>query len=253
MAETEERSNRPNVGVVQLAGGALAALSAAVAASTLGVEGTILGAALGSVVASTGGAWYSWSLERTQERLRTSAQTIVATARSKTRSGRSVAAETAAAESAVAADGHDSADGDAESGGNTQPAVGYDEVPDKAGEPGRRPPWRKLAIGAVGAFLIAMAAITVFELATGQPLAATVGNADEKGTSVAPRKASPTPTPSISPTESPSAGPTDDGTPQPTVTQEPTAPGTRQPTPTPDAPSSPAQPTQIVPQETPNG
>jgi hypothetical protein len=63
--------------------GALAALTAAVLASTFGVEGTITGAAFGSVVATAGGAWYGWSLERTHHRLRPKVENIASIARSK--------------------------------------------------------------------------------------------------------------------------------------------------------------------------
>ena len=50
--------------LTQIAGGALAAVTAAVAASFLGVAGTITGAAFGSVVSSIGAAVYSTSLSR---------------------------------------------------------------------------------------------------------------------------------------------------------------------------------------------
>ena len=50
--------------------GALAAVSAAVLASFFGVAGTVIGAALVSVVSTTGSAVYSASLSRTTERLR---------------------------------------------------------------------------------------------------------------------------------------------------------------------------------------
>ena len=54
----------------QILGGALAAASAAVASSWLGVAGTVLGAVLVSVIATVGTAVYSSSLERSSRALR---------------------------------------------------------------------------------------------------------------------------------------------------------------------------------------
>jgi hypothetical protein len=260
MTETEAASGRPKVSAVQLAGSSLAAVSAAVIASTLGVEGTIVGAAVGSVVAAVGDAWYSWSLGRTQDRLRTSAQSIVASARTKTGTGRSVGAASVASEAAA----EPSPNADASpAGGDQQAAAGYGEVPGTAGEPRRRPPWRKLVIGAIGAFLIAIAAITVFEVATGQPLAATVQGEQGEGASLLggeeELKSGP-PAPSVAPTTS-SPAPTRDATPEPaspaaptpTPAETPTGRPTSAPAPTAEAPSSPAQPTATAPPATPGG
>jgi hypothetical protein len=52
---------------VQVAAGALAAVSSAVGASFFGVAGTLIGAALGSVIASVSTALYSESLRKTNE------------------------------------------------------------------------------------------------------------------------------------------------------------------------------------------
>ncbi len=54
--------DRLGVSPAQVAGGALAAVTAAVAASFFGVTGTLLGAAFGSIVSSIGAAVYSASL-----------------------------------------------------------------------------------------------------------------------------------------------------------------------------------------------
>src|ERR671916_808240 len=56
--------------VVQVLAGALAAVSAAVVASTFGLAGTLLGAAVTSVVATVAGALYTHSLERARARIR---------------------------------------------------------------------------------------------------------------------------------------------------------------------------------------
>src|ERR671932_1841416 len=56
--------------VVQVLAGALASVSAAVVASTFGLAGTLIGAAVTSVVATIAGALYTHSLERARSRIR---------------------------------------------------------------------------------------------------------------------------------------------------------------------------------------
>lgn len=63
----EER--RPTINMPQVAASALAAVSSAVVLSTLGVVGTIVGTALGSVVLTTGNAVYSHYINRSKERV----------------------------------------------------------------------------------------------------------------------------------------------------------------------------------------
>ena len=53
----------------QLVGGALAAMTAAVIGAQLGVAGTVLGAAIGSVVAGAAGSLYTASLKHTKDKL----------------------------------------------------------------------------------------------------------------------------------------------------------------------------------------
>ena len=54
----------------QVAASALAAVSAAVVSSTFGVAGTLIGAAIASVIASVGSTLYLASIRSTNERLR---------------------------------------------------------------------------------------------------------------------------------------------------------------------------------------
>ena len=54
----------------QVAGSALAAVSGAFFASWAGTAGTLIGAALGSVIATVGAATYTWSLRRTRDAVR---------------------------------------------------------------------------------------------------------------------------------------------------------------------------------------
>jgi hypothetical protein len=72
VAEDDVAPERPRLelSIPQLLAGALAAASAAVAASWLGVAGTVIGAAVASVVVSVSSALYKHSLERSSQVIR---------------------------------------------------------------------------------------------------------------------------------------------------------------------------------------
>jgi hypothetical protein len=59
-----------NLSAIQVSAGILATLTGAIAASFLGVGGTLVGAAVGSIASTVGGEVYKHYLERTHERLR---------------------------------------------------------------------------------------------------------------------------------------------------------------------------------------
>ena len=63
-------SRRLNLSAIQVSAGILAALTGAIAASFLGVGGTLVGAGVGSLASTVGGEVYKHYLERTHERLR---------------------------------------------------------------------------------------------------------------------------------------------------------------------------------------
>lgn len=75
-----------NLSGTQVIASVLATLSAAVAASYLGVAGTLVGAAVGSVVSTMGTEIYKHYLQRSQERLRTAGQVLYHSA-ARTRTG----------------------------------------------------------------------------------------------------------------------------------------------------------------------
>src|SRR5215211_7412475 len=68
--EKKNGNRRLELSGTQIAASALAAISSAVAASYLGVTGTVLGAGFGSVVATISTALYQLSLKRTNETLK---------------------------------------------------------------------------------------------------------------------------------------------------------------------------------------
>lgn len=67
----EHEQTKIQLSVVQVIAGALASVSAALVASTFGLKGTLLGAAITSIVASIGGALYTHSLHRARARIQT--------------------------------------------------------------------------------------------------------------------------------------------------------------------------------------
>ena len=70
MSTASDSTPRFELNVVQLIAAALAAITSAVVASFFGVAGTVIGAGIGSLVATLGTAVYAHSLRRTQTRLR---------------------------------------------------------------------------------------------------------------------------------------------------------------------------------------
>lgn len=138
--------------VTQVFGGALAAVTAAVGASYLGVAGTLIGAAVGSVISTVAAVLYSSSLSRAARASRTLVvrQTL------------------------------------APIGPSPQP-----EVAEPPGEPAPEPHpvrdslwqrinWKPVLLVAAGVFVAAMAVISVSELVLGHPIA----NSTESGTTL---------------------------------------------------------------------
>ena len=71
----EHRERKLELSTTQITGSALAAMSGAFFASWAGTTGTIVGAAVGSVIVTVGAATYTWSLQRTRDAVkRTAAQ-----------------------------------------------------------------------------------------------------------------------------------------------------------------------------------
>jgi hypothetical protein len=71
----EHRERKLDLSPIQITGSALAAMSGAFFASWAGTTGTIVGAAVGSVIVTVGAATYTWSLQRTRDAVkRTAAQ-----------------------------------------------------------------------------------------------------------------------------------------------------------------------------------
>ncbi|SDD48554.1 hypothetical protein [Streptomyces prasinopilosus] len=148
----EGKRARIDLSVPQVAGSGVAAVLGAQLASSFGVYGTIIGAGVMSVVATCGGTVFQHFFKRTGEQLR-----VVTTA-----SGRASAAPA-----------------------GSRPARAPGEFTEGTVYRGRargvRQAWKRTAVAAALVFGVAMAGITVYELAFGQSLSGapntTVGNA----------------------------------------------------------------------------
>ena len=239
----------------QIIAGALAAASAAIASSWLGVAGTVIGAAVVSVVASVGSALYTRPIERSHERLR-----AVATARGTVHR---VDGGTATTSTLVLP----SVDDDPDPRALTEQDLGRSSGADlDAGDDGRPQPhgriarrWRTVAVSALAMLVGGLVILTGLELlANGASSVTGVGN-DRRPTLVrlfdggddgssgggdkSPAPADPDRA-STEPTDSGSAS-------QPAETQQPTEPTPAEPTQTQPTETTPTeQPTETQPTET---
>jgi hypothetical protein len=192
--EDDRRESSLGLSVTQILGGALAAATSALAASFLGVAGTIIGAVVGSVVATVGSAIYAHSLRTAGVRLRmVRVQAIPAGA---------------------------------------SPGPATLSVPGPPAE--RRPRgWVRPVVGIALAVMVALAGITGVERLLGHPLSsgstsgtsigqAVTGNAPQRTVDQGPA----TPADTDAPTPSGTPAPTSTGTPTGTTTTPPPATAT---------------------------
>lgn len=229
MTQDNDKKPRPlGLSPAQVVGSALAAMSVAFFASVAGTTGTIIGAAVGSVIATVGAATYTWSLQRTSEAARRTAELV---------RQRALAAGTLP-RPAARRTGQPAVD---EPAGDEQPD---EDVPDRRWDL----PWLKLALASVAVMVVGMAGITAVEAVTGKPIASLFGRDVGTGTTVghlggtdtgstkheAPRHQTPA-TPAPSPSEQPSQEPEPQPQPQPSETPEPTPPVTTPGVPAPSA------------------
>jgi hypothetical protein len=159
VSDPDDRSpaapTRPSL--IQVAASALAAVSAAVIASLFGVAGTMIGAAVASVVSTVGVALYSESLHRTHAGIR--------------RAGRQLARLPMLGASE-----------DRSVGTGGMPLL-PDHLHPRRGSARRRwLRWSTVAATVVAVFATAMGVVTVVELIGQQPVAALVGGSSESGT-----------------------------------------------------------------------
>jgi hypothetical protein len=197
------------IDIFKLVAGTLAAVSAAIVGSFLGVAGTLVGAAVASLIGTVGTEVYARSLNRGYSRLR------------HTYAGGPVARDPAP---------------------DTAPATTTGAL-----YPGRGPRWKRIALATAAVFVLAMSAVSAVELLAGRSFSSLFGNDSGGGTTISSvgRKAAPEPkpartpaptvtTPSASPSATTAAPTTGPSAQQPAPTTSPTAqPTTGAPAPAP--------------------
>ena len=256
--------------------GALAAVAAAVVLSKLGAAGTLIGAAIGSVVISVGTNSGAHGISTTRERMleaQKEAARRVSLAQAEVRRARAAVSDASlesqerlaqaereleSSQSELAQDVPTSAlpvasasvveTPPVEAPAAENPVVDtpvtdastrvLPEVLDAPEMPQRQVVlWRRVAIFAAASFVIALLAITAFELIGGRPLSAYTGGPRHGRTSLdfwdgsSKPKKTPTPKPTASTTPTPSSTPSSSST--PTVTPTPSTTPTDSGTPTP--------------------
>ena len=199
----------------QLAASVLAAVTAAWIASSLGVAGTLVGAAVGSAVVTITSAFYARTLDK--------GRTLHVTTASGTVSQRRVEEDGEIAETL------DQAAEDA-------PVKRAEFVPD---EPAPRLHWKTIIVTTAVVLALALAAISTYELVAGRTLdgshGTTIGDTfgGDKGD---PKPSDPTTEPTTKPTET-----TPTTTPTPTATTPTPTPSATTPTPTPTESTEPVE------------
>ena len=258
---SEHQPGRVRLTVTQVLGGAVAAMVGSLVASRLGVTGTILGAAIVSVVATVVTAVNINSMNHVRERARTARRALAEARLAEARRSRMGLPDVTAAESeetrhlledAENADLADLAALDEEEARDAAVEGGPLAVADRRGLH-----WGAIAIVSVLVFVLAMVGITVVEKITGQSIACSLGADCDRPTTVPlpgrPAKHSPKPTPTPTPTDAVTPTPTPSvtvsDTPTPTESAVPT--GTPTPTDTGIAPATPTAPQQSQPEASP--
>jgi len=172
------------INVPKVIAGTLAAVSAAVVGSFLGVAGTLIGAAVASLIGSVGTEIYERSLHRGAKKLQTLAPTFIK-------------APAAVGTPAVAA------------------ATEDDKPSHTVPEPvrARQIRWGRVAAIAGALFALAIGSLTAVEMITGESVSSAVGHNSSGGTTVGSildggNDSKPTPTPATSTT--PSTAPSDE-------------------------------------------
>lgn len=199
----------------------MASVTAAVVASRFGVGGTLIGAALASVVSSTGSTLYAHMLRRTGSGVRQALDEPGIKRRLPYQGDRT-----------LSRGARSSSPARQRNPGRPAPTLPKQPKPAAPGGRSRHlPAWAFPVLGAVFLFTIAMGAMTGAEALTGRPAASWTGGPSPSsgttvGTAVSSRSAStPTPSPSAAPDSPPSAAPA-----MPAPTQQPEASPRAQPT-----------------------
>jgi len=159
-SKRSDKTNRPRLqlSATQIIASALAAVTATIAASYLGINGTVIGAAIASVLTVTGNAVYSHSIHRTRERVRIAAPA----------NGRRTRPTP-------------SDDGTPDTGQYDAPTA---VTPALGPRPNRSSTWRRIGFATVGLFVTVLTVLTSAELLAGRPISDVLRGRSASGTTV---------------------------------------------------------------------
>jgi hypothetical protein len=232
--DKESKAKALDLSVTQILGGALAAMTAAALGAQLSVAGTLVGAALASIIAAVAGSLYTASIRRTRDKVKTVFWT----------GEPNEVEEPTVIDIVTDKDGHIAG----------QRSHLAKPVPSGEPSPPRRPKlnWKRIAVAALAIFGIAAVALTTFELVTGHALSGGDGTTIQQVREGGSNKESDTKkkAPSEKPTSKATTEATDEASEAPT--SEPSESASSEPTETTTAPTPEAQAT-TEPNATPNG
>ena len=242
----EPEEHKLSISTTQVIASALAAMSVAFMTSWLGTAGTIIGACIGSIIATVGTAAYSWSLRRTSAVVKQTAAQVRRTALLTNTLPRTVAQgpmrnqdDAQGEQPAPERTGDNTGDDTGDEATSARPAddnsvltPAEQAAVDAEVDPGARTgrwdgfPWKKTLLATGAVLLLAIGGITVLEVVTGQSMSSLSGHEDSNGTTVGnvldkgnDAKQDKTPTPSKQQTSTPDPG--DAGTHAPSPAPEP--------------------------------
>ncbi len=236
LIDVSEERTKIKLDGVQLVSGALTAVTSAVLLSTVGVAGTLIGAAVGSVLGTVGNAVYSYYLRLSRRRV----ATAKAVAEARVRGAASLAAQAgthgdadlAEAQLEMAEEEFEQAQDDLENADEHKRVPWRDVV--------AALPWRRVLAVAGVVFVIAFGAILTFEAIAGRAVSTYTGGTD------GPARVS---IPGVGGGDSRDQEP-DDNAPKPPDEEQPTAPS---PSPTPTSAEPTTDPSlEPTPEETPS-
>ena len=245
MTDQVDAPEKVQIDWIRAIAGALAAVASAVLLSSLGAAGTIIGAAIGSLVVTVSSAMFTQGLTTSRHRL------------AKKQKGAVEKVGIAQAEVLRAARADDSAAQDSHlEHAEERLAEAREELDETivAGAPigwrerVSRLPWKHIVLTTLGLFVVTLVVITAFELVAGQSVSSMTGGSDSGRTTIGKvgsgdsggddqKDPGQQPSGSTSPSASvePSAGTT--GSPTPTETSEPSASDSASPTDEPPSPT----------------
>jgi hypothetical protein len=219
----EKKSEKGDLGlsVTQVVGGALAAMTAAALGAQLSVAGTVVGAALASIITAVAGSLYAASMRRTGDKVKTVFWTKEP----------NEVDEPTVMEIVSDREGHIA--------GQRSHLVAPEPEPDPP--PHQRRPklnWKRVVVAALAAFGIAAVSLTVVELVTGHALSGGDGTTfqqvregrSEKGSDTKKEKA-----PSEKPTKGATSDATEESTTEPSAQASASEPEQTRAAPTPEA------------------